>query len=216
MGIVDNAFSRASVLSASGELWLVFAIVTSCPTCVLIGWKWLTSAWCHDYAKDKRPCSTDGRIGHGSLGVDVSRCGWKWAGQLPGGGKKNKTGKQDPQERHLPKDGRTLFLYNDDDAQVKIKKGDNKDWHEELPKNGEPCTILESNPPLYEYKEITNPAGGEPVQQTLDVPLLECLDNCLYPWLNKAACPHCRTVMILSEEEQDAICHVNVPACLKQ
>ena len=64
------------------------------------------------------------------------------------------------------------YVY-DDDAQVKIKKEDNKDWHEEPPKNGEPYTILESDSPLYEYKEITNPADGEPVQQTLDVPLLE-------------------------------------------
>ena len=32
---------------------------------------------------------------------------------------------------------------------------------------------METDPPLYEYKEIANPVGGEPIQQTLDVPLLE-------------------------------------------
>ena len=69
-------------------------------------------------------------------------------------------------------------MYDDDDEDIplsapKIKKEDNRDWHEEPPKNGEPHTVLETDPPLYEYKEITNPVGGEPIQQTLDVPLLE-------------------------------------------
>ena len=88
--------------------------------------------------------------------------------------------------REPPKDGRpysTLcnlcptYVYDDEDdiplSTPKIKKEDNRDWHEEPPKNGEPYTVLETNPPLYEYKEITNPVGGEPIQQTLDVPLLE-------------------------------------------
>ena len=56
---------------------------------------------------------------------------------------------------------------------TKIKKEDNRDWHEEPPKNGEPYTVLETDPPLFEYKEIANPIGGEPIQQTLAVPLLE-------------------------------------------
>ena len=82
--------------------------------------------------------------------------------------------------REPPKDGRpysTLcnvcptYLY--DEEKPKIKKEDNRDWHEEPPKNGEPYTVLETDPPLYEYKEIANPVGGEPIQQTLDVPLLE-------------------------------------------
>ena len=88
--------------------------------------------------------------------------------------------------REAPKDGRpysTLcnvcptYVYDDDKdiplSTPKIKKEDNRDWHEEPPKNGEPYTVLETDPPLYEYKDITNPAGGEPIQQTLDVPLLE-------------------------------------------
>ena len=87
--------------------------------------------------------------------------------------------------REPPKDGRpysTLcnvcptYVYNDEEkGEPKIKKEDRRDWHEEPPKNGEPYTVLETDPPLYEYKEIANPVGGggEPVQQTLDVPLLE-------------------------------------------
>ena len=85
--------------------------------------------------------------------------------------------------REPPKDGRpysTLcnvcptYVYDDEEKEPKIKKEDNRDWHEEPPKNGEPYTVLETDPPLYEYKEIANPVGGggEPVQQTLDVPLL--------------------------------------------
>ena len=85
-----------------------------------------------------------------------------------------------------PKDGRpysTLcnvcptYVYVDQEdiplSTPKIKKEDNRDWHEEPPKNGEPHTVLETDPPLYEYKEITNPVGREPIQQTLDVTLLE-------------------------------------------
>ena len=105
----------------------------------------------------------------------------KMSRPVAGWWKKNKNRKARSAGTTSAQRWKNFVLYNDDDAQLKIKKGDNKDWHEELPKNGEPCTILESDPPLYEYKEITNPAGGEPVQQTLDVPLLECLDNCLYP-----------------------------------
>ena len=88
--------------------------------------------------------------------------------------------------REPPKDGRpysTLcnvcptYVYDDEEdiplSTPKIKKEDNRDWHEEPPKNGEPYTVLETDPPLYEYKEIANPVGGEPIQQTLDGPLLE-------------------------------------------
>ena len=90
--------------------------------------------------------------------------------------------------REPPKDGRpysTLcnvcptYLYDDGEKEPKIKKEeDRRDWHEEPPKNGEPYTVLETDPPLYEYKEMANPVGGgggEPVQQTLDVPLLEIM-----------------------------------------
>ena len=68
-------------------------------------------------------------------------------------------------------------MYDDDEdiplPAPKIKTEDNRNFHEEPPKNGEPYTILESDPPLYEYKKITNSTGGELIQQTLDVPLLE-------------------------------------------
>ena len=69
-------------------------------------------------------------------------------------------------------------MYDDGEEDIplstpKIKKEDNRDWHEEPPKNGKPYTVLETDPPLYEYKEIANLVGGEPIQQTLDVPLLE-------------------------------------------
>ena len=84
--------------------------------------------------------------------------------------------------REPPKDGRPYSTlcnvcptYVYDEEKPKIKKEDNRDWHEEPPKNGEPYTVLETDPPLYEYKEMANPVGGggEPIQQTLDVPLLE-------------------------------------------
>ena len=84
--------------------------------------------------------------------------------------------------REPPKDGRPYSTlcnvcptYVYDEEKPKIKKEDNRDWHEEPPKNGEPYTVLETDPPLYEYKEMANRVGGggEPIQQTLDVPLLE-------------------------------------------
>ena len=93
---------------------------------------------------------------------------------------KPESGSSSNYHREPPKDGRpysTLcnvcptYVYNEE--KPKIKKEDNRDWHEEPPKNGEPYTVLETDPPLYEYKEIANPVGGEPIQQTLDVPLLE-------------------------------------------
>ena len=100
---------------------------------------------------------------------------------------KPESGSSSNYHREPPKDGRpysTLcnvcptYVYDDGEEDIplstpKIKKEDNRDWHEEPPKNGEPYTVLETVPPLYEYKEIANLVGGEPIQQTLDVPLLE-------------------------------------------
>ena len=93
---------------------------------------------------------------------------------------KPESGSSSNYHREPPKDGRPYSTlcnvcptYVYDEEKPKIKKEDNRDWHEEPPKNGEPYTVLETDPPLYEYKEIANPVGGEPIQQTLDVPLLE-------------------------------------------